>query len=121
MSQKGDTYTFTKEELEKSGDFYSFLEIIKSINLILYTISKIKNLFPTRTEIALPPNTNYQDVQIENIDPRPTNVRVDNDGNWLAEYSLPPGKKMDVEARGKIKISLSPKKESKQTGSYRII
>lgn len=111
LSQKGDTYTFTKEELEKSGISIAFGDNqIYKFNLIYHLQNK--NLFPTRTEIALPPNTNYQDVQIENIDPRPTNVRVDNDGNWLAEYSLPPGKKMDVEARGKIKISLSPKKES---------
>ena len=112
LSQKGDTYTFTKEELEKSGISMAFGDNqIYKFNLTYHLQNK--NLFPIRTEIALPPNTNYQDVQIENIDPRPTNVRVDNDGNWLAEYSLPPGKKMDVEAKGKIKISLSPKKEPK--------
>src|SRR3989338_1699172 len=112
LPQKGDTYTFTKEELEKSGISMAFGDSqIYKFNLTYHLQNK--NLFPIRTEIALPPNTNYQDVQIENIDPRPTNVRVDNDGNWLAEYSLPPGKKMDVEAKGKIKISLSPKKEPK--------
>src|SRR3989338_2436700 len=112
LSQKGDTYTFTKEELEKSGISMAFGDNqIYKFNLTYHLQNK--NLFPIRTEIALPPNTNYQDVQIENIYPKPTNVRVDNDGNWLAEYSLPPGKKMDVEAKGKIKISLSPKKEPK--------
>jgi len=110
LSQKGDTYTFTQEELGKSGISIAFGDNqIYKFNLTYHLQNK--NLFLTRIEIALPPNTNYQDVQIENIDPRPTNVRVDNDGNWLAEYSLLPGKKMDVEARGKIKIFLSPKKE----------
>ncbi|OGH14972.1 MAG: hypothetical protein A2860_02085 [Candidatus Levybacteria bacterium RIFCSPHIGHO2_01_FULL_37_33] len=112
LAQKGNTYFFTKEQLEKSGISMAFGESqIYKFNLTYHLQNK--NLFPIRTEIALPPNTNYQDVQIENIDPRPANVRVDNDGNWLAEYSLPPGKKTDVEARGKIKISLSPKKEPK--------
>ena len=111
LSQKGDTYTFTKEQLGKSGISMAFGDNqIYKFNLTYHLQNK--NLFPIRTEIALPPNTNYQNVQIENIDPRPTNVRVDNDGNWLAEYSLPPGKKMDVETKGKIKISLSPKKET---------
>jgi len=110
LPQKGNTYTFTKKDLEKSGISMAFGDNqIYKFNLTYHLQNK--NLFPIRTEIALPPNTNYQDVQIENIDPRPTNVRVDNDGNWLAEYSLPPDKKIDVEIRGKIKISLSPKKE----------
>lgn len=110
LPQKGGTYTFTKEELEKSGISMAFGDNqIYKFNLTYHLQNK--NLFPVRTEIALPPNTNYQDVQIENIHPRPTNVRVDDDGNWLAEYSLPSSKKMDVEVSGKIKISLSPKKE----------
>lgn len=113
LSQKGDTYTFTKEDLEKSGISMAFgNNQIYKFNLAYHLQNK--NLFPIKTEIALPPNTNYQDVQIENIDPKPTNVMADNDGNWLAEYSLPPGKKIDVEAQGKIKISLSPKKELKR-------
>ena len=110
LSQKGGTYTFTKKDLEKSGISMAFGENqIYKFNLTYHLQNK--NLFPIRTEIALPPNTNYQDVQIENIDPRPSNVKLDNDGNWLAEYSLPPNKKTDVEVIGKIKISLSPKKE----------
>ncbi|OGH38319.1 MAG: hypothetical protein A3B44_01585 [Candidatus Levybacteria bacterium RIFCSPLOWO2_01_FULL_38_21] len=110
--QKENTYFFTKEQLEKSGISMAFGENqIYKFNLTYHLLNK--NLFPIRTEIALPPNTNYQDVQIENINPKPTNVKVDNDGNWLAEYSLSPGKKIDVNANGKIKITLSPKKEPK--------
>ena len=112
LSQKGDTYFFTKDQLEKSGISMAFGENqIYKFNLTYHLLNK--NLFPIRTEIALPPNTNYQDVQIESMNIRPTNVRVDNDGNWLAEYSLSPGKKVDVSVNGKIKIALSPKKELK--------
>lgn len=112
LSQKGDTYFFTKDQLEKSGISMAFgKNQIYKFNLAYHLLNK--NLFPIRTEIALPPNTNYQDVQIESMSERPTNVRVDNDGNWLAEYSLSPGKKVDVNVNGKIKITLSPKKELK--------
>ncbi len=112
LTQKGNTYFFTKEQLGKSGISMAFGENkIYKFNFTYHLQNK--NLFPIKTEIALPPDTNYQSVQIENINPKPTNVRIDNDGNWLAEYTLSPSKKIDVEAVGKIKIFLSPKKDPK--------
>ena len=40
------------------------------------------------TEIALPPDTPYQHIAIASLDPAPTTIRVDADGNWLAIYPL---------------------------------
>lgn len=71
-----------------------------------------KNLFPIRTEIALPPTTNYQDVLIDEISPKPENVKIDPDGNWLAEYRLMPSQEMDIQVLGRAKIYLTPKQES---------
>lgn len=102
--------TFTKEELGESGISISFgKEQIYNFNLSYHL--KNSNLFPIKTEIALPPSTNYQDVEIDTIDPRPQNVEVDTDGNWLAQYILSPGKKIDIAVNGKAKIMLRPKKE----------
>ncbi len=110
LSQKGDTYFFTKEDLEKSGISMAFGESqIYKFDLTYHLQNK--NLFLIKTEVALPPNTNYQQVQVETMNPKPTNVRLDNDGNWLAQYYLSPGKKIDVGVKGKVKILLSPKKE----------
>lgn len=112
LSKNGNSYFFTKGDLEKSGIAMAFGESqIYKFNLTYHLQNK--NLFPVKTEIALPPDTNYQEVQIENMNPKPTNVALDNDGNWLAEYYLSPGKKIDVEAKGKVKVSLFPKKETK--------
>jgi len=112
LSQNGNNYFFTKDDLEKSGIAMAFGESqIYKFDLTYHLQNK--NLFPIKTEIALPPNTNYQEVQVENMNPKPTNVTLDNDGNWLAEYYLPPGKKIDVKAKGKVKILLSPKKETR--------
>ncbi|MBF8249594.1 MAG: transglutaminase protein [Candidatus Levybacteria bacterium] len=101
--------TFTKEELGESGISIAFgKEQIYNFNLAYHL--KNSNLFPVKTEIALPPSTNYQDIQISSINPRPQNVTVDSDGNWLAQYTLTPGKKIDIFVDGIAKIMLSPKK-----------
>lgn len=106
----GNSLIFTKEELGESGISISFgKEQIYSFNLLYHL--KNSNLFPIKTEIALPPSTNYQDVQIDSIDPNPQNVTQDKDGNWLAQYILSSGKKIDIDVKGKAKIMLSPKKE----------
>lgn len=106
----GGNLTFTKEELGESGISISFgKEQIYDFNLSYHL--KNSNLFPIKTEIALPPSTNYQDVLIDSIQPGPRNVTRDIDGNWLAQYILSPGKKIDITVIGKAKIMLSPKKE----------
>lgn len=101
---------FTKEELGESGISISFgKEQIYNFDLSYHL--KNSNLFPIETEIALPPSTNYQTVQIDNIVPRPENVTEDADGNWLAQYVLSAGKEIDIAATGKAKIMLNPDKQ----------
>lgn len=106
----GTNLNFTKENLGESGISISFgNEQIYSFNLLYHL--KNSNLFPIKTEIALPPSTNYQDVEISDINPKPQNVLQDKDGNWLAQYILTPSKKIDIKVTGKVKILLRPKKE----------
>ena len=106
----GANLNFTKEELGESGISISFgSEEIYNFDLLYHL--KNPNLFPIKTEIALPPSTNYQDVQIEDINPKPQNVTQDSDGNWLAQYILTPSKKIDIRVKGKAKILLRPKKQ----------
>jgi transglutaminase-like putative cysteine protease len=69
-----------------------------------------KNLFPIRTEIALPPDTNYQKVGIDSLSPEPVQVHADTDGNWLAEYNLSPSQRLEVTAKGNVVIALNPDK-----------
>ncbi len=61
------------------------------------------------SEIALPPDTAYQTIVIESLDPKPTTVRRDEDGNWLAEYSLLAGARLSIEASLHINVALRPK------------
>lgn len=107
---EGTNLHFTKNELGESGISISFgQEEIYSFDLSYHL--KNPNLFPVKTEIALPPSTNYQDVEIQEINPQPLNVTIDNDGNWLAQYILDSSKKLDIKVTGKAKIMLTPKKE----------
>jgi transglutaminase-like putative cysteine protease len=69
------------------------------------------NVFTITKEIALPPDTGYQTVQISSINPKPLNIISDKDGNWLAQYKLAPMQKIEVLVFGKTKIALTPKQE----------
>lgn len=105
--QLDDSLYFTKSQLENSGISIAFgNKQVYAFHLSYHMQNN--NIFPIRTEIALPPTTNYQEVYIEDIQPRPTNVYLDKDGNWLAEYTLLPSQKKDVIVNGNASISLIP-------------
>ncbi len=55
--------------------------------------------------VVLPPDTNQQRVVIDNIEPKPRNVRVDIDGNVLLEYRLRPRASMEVSASAKVLVN----------------
>lgn len=106
----GNQLVFTKGDLGDSGISIAFGNYqIYRFNLGYHLENK--NLFPISTEIALPPDTNYQKILIDNINPRPINVTLDKDGNWLAKYILNPNKSMDINVLGKAKVFLNPKEE----------
>jgi transglutaminase-like putative cysteine protease len=107
----GNKLLFTKEDLGSSGISIAFGSFqVYDFNLTYHLENK--NLFPVSTEIAFPPSTNYQDVSIDNINLKPNNVKLDKDGNWLAQYILSPSKKYNINVTGKAKVYLNPKAES---------
>ncbi|NOY15145.1 MAG: hypothetical protein GXP43_02910 [bacterium] len=59
-------------------------------------------------EVALPPDTDYQKVVYGNIVPKPLNVKVDKDGNWLAVYYLDPNQGLKIQATGTAWLFLKP-------------
>lgn len=58
----------------------------------------------TEVELAVPPDTPYQTVIYESIDPEPLDIQPDRDGNWIAFFELEPKKKLDVVLSGNVKI-----------------
>lgn len=108
---------FSKELLGKSGISIVFGdEQIYELNLTYHLGNK--NLFPIRTEIAIPPTTNYQEAAISAIDPKPKNVVIDQDGNWLAQYELSPSQQFDVHVTEKIRVLRTPQKQELTSQEY---
>ncbi len=104
-------YEFSKESLEKSGVSVSF----GTSQLFDFNISyplENKSLFPVMTSITLPPDTSYQDIFINEIDPAPDNVTVDGDGNYLAWYRLPRGYSQTIRVSGQAKLLIEPKQKA---------
>ncbi len=100
--------TFDKSQLETAGVSANFGNVqIFDFDLTYHLENK--NLVPVLTNIALPPDTAYQDIIYQRINPLPINVTVDEDGNYLAWFRLTRGQKLDVTALGSAKLYSSSK------------
>ncbi|OGM32803.1 hypothetical protein A2803_05645 [Candidatus Woesebacteria bacterium RIFCSPHIGHO2_01_FULL_44_21] len=63
---------------------------------------------PTEMEVALPPDTSFQKIFYQSVSPKPDNILVDPDGNWLAVYNLHARERLDVRAIGVVQVFASP-------------
>lgn len=61
---------------------------------------------PIQTQITFPPDTAFQKVFYESIDPHPDSWKVDADGNWLATYILPGSAAWTVTADAVVRTTL---------------
>lgn len=95
--------TFDAAQLKQSGVSASFGNQQVFDFDLLYHLEN-NNLVPIITNIALPPDTAYQDVIITRIEPKPLNVTLDDDGNYVAWYRLTRGQKIDVKVVGSGKL-----------------
>lgn len=103
--------TFEKNQLTNAGVLASF----GTKQLFDFDLSyhlENSGLVPVLTNIALPPDTAFQDVLYQRIEPKPLNVTVDGDGNYLAWYRLTRGQKIDVKVIGSAKLYVSSKVKS---------
>lgn len=79
---------------------------IFDINL-KYSLENPNNI-STITQIALPPDTPYQKVNYQSLEPIPNKIESDADGNWIATYKLEPNSAVVVNANALIKVTLDP-------------
>lgn len=99
---------FNKAQLEDQGVLANFGDK-QLFDFDLAFHLENTNLVPILTNIALPPDTEYQDVIFNRIDPKPLNVTVDEDGNYLAWYRLARNQKLDVRVIGSSKLYVNSK------------
>lgn len=55
-------------------------------------------------EIAIPPETDNQKLVYKDISPPPFNIKIDPDGNWLAQYKLNSNQEIEIDVSGQAKI-----------------
>jgi transglutaminase-like putative cysteine protease len=70
---------------------------------------KNETVSPIETQIALPPDTSYQQIIITDISPPPLHVKPDNDGNWIATYGLEPKTAIDVTYKASVIVYANAK------------
>lgn len=101
-------YYFDKESIAKTGvtaGFGAFQTFSFTLNYHLENpLNKSANV-----DIAIPPDTALQRIYYQVINPRPKNVYLDGDGNWLATYNLKPRERIDVETKGVVQIFAGPR------------
>ncbi len=100
--------TFDKDQLTSTGVSATF-GTFQLYNFDLAYNLENSNLVPILTNIALPPDTAYQDVIYNRIEPKPINVTVDQDGNYLAWYRLERSKRVKISVIGSAKLYSSSK------------
>lgn len=103
IEENFNTYHFTKNQLLDSGVNAAFGQF-QIFDFALNYHLENPNLTKGETEIALPPDTAFQQLSYQRIDPTPVRVRIDPDGNWLATFRLKPTEKISISVAGKAKI-----------------
>ncbi len=101
ISQSGGNqiFSFTKEALLQSGVSANFGNMQIFEFSLTYPLEN-PNPISVVTSFPIPPDTGYQDVIFTNINPKPVNVTVDGDGNYLAWYKLEGSQKINVRVSG---------------------
>ncbi len=102
---------WTKDQMIRGGISAAFGDKQIFIFDLRYAISN-PAVTTKRSEIALPPDTPYQNVSITGITPQPKTVVRDSDGNWLAQYDLLPNQRLDIQAEVAVALRLNPRPSS---------
>lgn len=72
---------------------------------------KNDKLIPVYTDIAFPPDTLYQKIFVNNINPTPAKVFTDKDGNYLGRYFLNPKEAKTVLFNGTVSVFSKPRED----------
>jgi len=78
---------------------------------------KNTNITSKKMFITLPPETDYQKIIYQNIEPKPEDIFVDPDGNWLASYELKPKENIDIITSGSAQILMKSQNGEHRTQS----
>lgn len=63
---------------------------------------------PALMQIALPPDTTYQQLTYHNLDPLPQEMTTDADGNWIATYRVAANTSLNINTKLTAHLQLDP-------------
>ncbi len=69
-------------------------------------------LVPVYEDIAFPPDTMFQKIYADSINPKPDVAMLDEDGNWMGRYYLKPKQKLDITFKGSAELHVQPREET---------
>ncbi len=99
-------YSFKKSQIIQTGITAGFGAFqVFSFNLAYHLENPLTR--DAETQVALPPDTAFQKVYLEKIEPKPAGIQIDKDGNWIATYKLKSRQRIDVIAMGSVQIFAS--------------
>lgn len=105
------SYIFSFDQTQaKKGILIGFGDVNHFQFKLTYHL-KNNSLINRRSEIAIPPDTLYQQVLYSSIIPKPLEVTIDKDGNFLAAYDLMPRQTFDVIVSGSVLIYTTPRND----------
>lgn len=107
VQQDFQQFIFEKDDLIKAGVVAAFGQSqIFELSLVYHLQNPY--LGAGETQIAIPADTAFQRVYYENLNPKPIQIKIDEDGNWLAVYRLKGKEQMDVFLEGRVQIFAKP-------------
>lgn len=113
--------TWTKDQMIKGGIAAAYGTEQHFALTLRYTLSN-PSLGSSLQNIALPPDTSFQNVTIRSLNPKPKTVTRDDDGNWIAQYDVPPAQSQTIVAKVDITTYLAARTDFKpvavDTNSY---
>lgn len=102
------SYSFSKDTLSQFGVTAVFGQFqVFSFNLTYHLENPLNKT--ALVEIVIPPDTAFQKVNYQSLEPLPEDVRLDPDANWLATYRLEARERLDVKAAGAVQIFAAPR------------
>ena len=101
-------YSFNKKQISSSGVILAFGDFQIFDFTLSYFLTNTSS-GPVIYEIPLPPETNYQEVFYSQMTPKPIDINIDDNGNWMASYELSQKEELEVTVQGQAKIVSTPK------------
>lgn len=96
---------FEKDQLVETGILANFGDTQVFDFKLTYHLSN-PSVFPALTKLSLPSDNSHQQVIIKDIQPRPENVAIDSDGNYVGYFNINRKSDLIVFVTGKAKLNL---------------